>query len=94
MLLQFSRTFSRVDLEGLAYLVFSSSSGSTLFPLPLLAGSLSPEGRDLMEASHLGLNVVPRSITLCIISSCRPLYLSSSIKEDASLMVAEEGADI
>lgn len=46
--------FDHADLERLVFLASSIPSGFyTLLP-PLLQGSLSPEGRDLMEKSHLG----------------------------------------
>lgn len=37
---------------------------------PLPRGFLSPEGRDLVETSHLGLRA-QRSLCLCILSGCR-----------------------
>lgn len=45
---------------------------------PFLQGSLSLEERDLMETSCLGPSV-PRSLTLCIMSDCGSLYLSTSV---------------
>ena len=36
--------------------------------LPLLRSSLSPEGRTLMDPSHLGLSA-PKSLSLCTLSS-------------------------
>lgn len=44
----------------------------TLFLFPLLQASLSPEGRDLIESSHLGLSI-SRSLTLCNLSGCGSL---------------------
>ena len=66
-----------------------SSLAPTLFLPPLLLGSLNPEGRDLVEKSHLGLSV-PRSI---ILSGCGPLYLFSSAAE-GSLMMDEQCTDL
>ena len=37
---------------------------------------LSPEGKEFMQASHLGLSA-PRSLTLCPLSSCVSQYVSS-----------------
>ena len=49
-------SFAHVDLEGIVILVFTIHSGSyTLYPPGL--GSMSCEGRNLMETSHLGLSV-------------------------------------
>ena len=45
-----------------------------LFPPPLPRGSLTPDGRDLMDMSHLGVSV-PGCLTLCTLSSCGSLYL-------------------
>lgn len=45
----------------------------TVFPFPLLQGSLSCEGRDLMETCHLGLSV-PGTFTLFTLSNCGSLY--------------------
>lgn len=50
-----------------SYILFASSS----------AGLPDPEKSDLMEISHLELNV-SRSLALCIISGCGSLYLSPS----------------
>lgn len=50
-------SFDPVYLEGLIFLVYSIPSGFTFFP-PLPWGFLIPEGRDLMEILHLGLNVL------------------------------------
>lgn len=60
---------------------------------PLLHCSMSPEGKDLMQTSRVGLSV-PRSLLsahcpavgLCI---CPPL-----LQEEASLMVGEQGTDL
>ena len=41
----------------------------TFFLPPFLQGSLSPEGRDFMETSHLGLKIL-RSFIPCILSGC------------------------
>ena len=51
------------DSEGLFLQCLPPRLALTLFLPTLLEGSLSPEGRDLMETSHLGLRV-PRSLTL------------------------------
>lgn len=50
-----------------------SYSLSTFFPLKFP----EPQGRDLMEASHLGLSV-SRPLTLCTLSFGGPLYLFPS----------------
>lgn len=50
---------------------------SVILPLSLplfLWGSLSPKKRNLMEASYLWLSV-PWSLTLCIMSGCRSVFL-------------------
>lgn len=39
---------------------------------------LSPEGKEFMQASHLGLSA-PRSLTLCPLSSCVSQYVSSQV---------------
>jgi hypothetical protein len=52
----------------------------TLFLSPLLWGSLSAEGRNLMETSHLRLSVA-RSPTLCIMSGSGSLYMFPSTVE-------------
>lgn len=44
---------------------------------PLLQGSLSCEGTDVMVISYLGLNL-PRTLNLCTLSSCNSLYLFPS----------------
>lgn len=59
----------------------------TLFLPPHPWGSLSAEGRDLMETSHLGLGV-PRSLSLCIMSGN---ICSHLLQKEASLMMAERG---
>lgn len=48
-----------------------------LFSLPLPQGSLSPEGRDSIETSNLGLNL-PSFLTLCTSYGCGFLHLFSS----------------
>lgn len=53
-----------VDLEGLVCLVSSVPSGYLFLP-PLLQGFPTPEGRDLMEMSCLGLSVL-RSVIFCM----------------------------
>ena len=60
-----------VDLEGLVSVVSSIHSGSyTFFFLPpILQASFSPEERNLMEISHLGLKVL-RSLILYGTSDC------------------------
>lgn len=52
-------------------------TGSCTFPAPLLQGSLSPKGKDLMEIPYLWLNV-PCSLILSIISGYESLYLFPS----------------
>jgi hypothetical protein len=63
-------SFTQVAFEGLVFLACPSPLALTyniLFLPPLLPGSLSPEERDLMEISHLGLSI-PRSLTLCVMA--------------------------
>lgn len=51
-----------------------SSLALIFFPFPLLQGSLNSEQRNLMESPHLRLSIL-RSLTLCIWSHWRSLYL-------------------
>jgi hypothetical protein len=64
------------DLQDLVFMV-SSSPSSYSTTLPPLQGSLSPQGSDLIETSHLGLSV-PRSFTFCVTSGCGSLHLFPS----------------
>lgn len=66
-------SFVNVTLEGLVFLVFSIPPWLSHSS----AGSLSPEGVDLMETSQLELSVA-RSPFLCVLSDCGFLYLSPS----------------
>lgn len=59
-----------IDLNGFVFLV--SSIPYVFYSLP--EGFLSPDGRDLMETLHLGLNV-PRCLILWIMYVYRFLYL-------------------
>lgn len=61
--------------------------------LPLPPGSLSAESRDLMETSHLRLNV-PKSVPVCTQSSCGSLYFFPWLQKEASLKMAEQGTDL
>lgn len=63
-----------LSLEDLVYLVSSIPSVSYTPLPPLPQGSLGTEGRDLMEASHLGQSV-ERSFTLNTLSICGSLSL-------------------
>ena len=54
---------------------------------PLLWGSLRLEVRNLMEASCLELSVL-RSLTVCIMSDCRSLYLFPC---DAGVRFSDDG---
>lgn len=60
----------------------------TLFLLPLLQGSLSHEGRNLVETSCLGLNI-QRHLVLCVMSGCGSLY-SLLLQEEASLIKVQQ----
>lgn len=59
-------------------------SGSYIPSTSSSVESLSPEGRDLMEAFHLRLNV-PRCLTLCTLAV--DLCIVSILLEEASLMM-------
>lgn len=60
---------------------------------PLLQSSPSPEGRDMTEAPNLWMSV-PRSLTLCTLSSGRSLHLCHLLQEDISLMMAEQDPNV
>lgn len=62
-------------LQGLVSLGFSISFSFYTPPTSCLQGALSPLGRDLIETAHLGLGLP--ALSLCILSSCGSLYLSS-----------------
>lgn len=62
-----------------------------LLLLPLLRGSLTPEGRDLMETSALGLSV--RGLPLSVYCLPVGLCMCSHLQKEASLMTAEKGTD-
>ena len=51
--------------------------------------SMSPEGRNLMATSLLGLNVL-RSLTLCILSGVGLCICSLLLQEEASLWMTEQ----
>jgi len=79
-----------LHLEGLVFLVFSVPFGSYILSVSSSANpSLSPEERDLMEASLLGLSV-PRSLTLCLMSGCWFHICSHLLQEEASLMLVSK----
>lgn len=62
--------FHHVDFLGPIFLVlwvFSGSLAFTFILTSLLLDSLDSEERDLVETTHLGLNV-PKTLTLCLIS--------------------------
>ena len=66
----------------------------TLFLLPPLAqGSLSPEGKNLMETFYLGLSV-PRSLVLSIMHGCGSLILFPSAAGKTFLVMAEQGTGL
>ena len=69
-----------VGLEGLVLLVSSTPSASYTLSASSSMGSLSPEGRDLMETSHLGLSV---SWCLTLLSDLKSLYLFLSIEGES-----------
>lgn len=77
----------------LIFFLVSAFPSSTCFPPPLLQGSLIPEGRDLMETSHLRQSV-PRSLTLCTLSSVGLYICSHLLQEEASLRMAKQGTDL
>jgi hypothetical protein len=57
--------FAHVYLEGLVFFLVPPSILDPILFLPLLMqGSLSSEGRDLIETSHLGLNI-PKGVSCC-----------------------------
>jgi hypothetical protein len=61
------------DFRSLISLVPCVPSGSYTLFASSSAGLPDPEKRDVMEISHLGLNV-SRPLTLCILSGCGSLY--------------------
>lgn len=65
-----------------------SCKALTIFPHPLLQGYLSSEERDLMETSHLGLNVL-RSLTLYALYGCGCIYFHLLQKDTFLLMAAQ-----
>ena len=81
-LCEFLGAWVMLCLEGLVSLVFSIPSFSyDLFASPSTA-FLVPLGKNLLETLHLGLDV-PWSLTLCILSGCRILYLFPSTAEES-----------
>lgn len=82
-------------LEGHLSLESSITSDSYFITLllPLPPGSLSAESRDLMETSHLRLNV-PKSVPVCTQSSCGSLYFFPWLQKEASPKMAEQGTDL
>ena len=85
---------SPADLRGLVFLVSSVPLALKFFHLLFHRVPWAlPEGRDLMETSHLGLNV-QRSLTLGILPVSRSLYLFRLLQEEASLMMAEQSIDL
>lgn len=76
--------FANVDLEDH---FLGASFPLTLFLPPLPWGSLSPEGRDVMETAHLGLSV-SKSLTLCTRSGCGSLCSYLLLEEVSLMMVA------
>ena len=74
-------SFAHVDLEGLVFWCPPSPLALIFFPPPLLQGSLSPEGRDLVETSLLELFISSRvfqDLFLCVMSGCGSGYLLPS----------------
>lgn len=63
-----------IDVGNLVFLVSSLPLVLTVFLLPLPQDSMIPEGKNLMETFCLEL-VVPKSLILCIMSSCEYVYL-------------------
>lgn len=63
-----------------------------IFLSPLLQSSLSPEEKCLMKTSHLGLSV-PKSLSLCELSSCGS-HTSSHLLQESSLMMDEQDVDL
>ena len=61
--------FSLVDLEGLVFLMTSIPVAFYILSLSTSMGSVSSEGRGLMEIAHLEMRV-SRSLTLCVMSDC------------------------
>ena len=79
-----------VDLDSLFFLVSFTILALTLFLTPLLGSSLSPEGRNLMEAFHLELSV-PRSFSLSARLAVGLYVCPDLLQEEASLIMAEKG---
>jgi hypothetical protein len=82
-----SLEFHSLLLEGLVYLLSLAPQSSLLLLSLFLQGSLSSEGRDLMETPPLKL-CVSKSLILCILSSCWSLCFHL-LQEQASLMIIE-----
>lgn len=76
-------------LEGLTSLVSSIPSASDELSAPSSQSSLSPEEKDLMEISFIGLSL-PRSLTQYIFW----LWISVLLPSAASLMRAEQDMDL
>lgn len=70
-------SIEHADLEALFSWCLPSPLALILFLPPLLLGSLSPEGRDLIQTSLLGLSVL-RPLTLCVLSESLYLFPSAA----------------
>lgn len=75
-----------IVLEGCVLLVFSMLAFKQFLP-PFIQCSLSPEGRNLMELSHLWQSDARSSLSA--FSGCGSLYLFPKLQEDVALKVAE-----
>lgn len=67
-------SFAQVDLKDLIFLVSSFLSGPHTLSPSYSVGSLNPEGRALIQSSHLNLSVL-KSLILYIMSGFGSLYL-------------------
>lgn len=86
---EFICTLVLVSIEGLLFLVSPFPLALTALMPPLLPGSLTCDGRELMKRiSYVALRV-PRSPTLWTLSSCGNI-IPSLLQEKASLMVTEQ----
>lgn len=83
------RSKTTSDLEGFVLLVSSSPLTPILFPLSLVQGTLTSEGRKQMEISLSELTI-PWSFSVYVISGCGSLcFFSHLLQKEGSLMMAE-----
>lgn len=79
-------SLARVDLEEPLFLVFSIPFDRDIFPASSFR-ALNNEDRILMETSHLGLSV-SWSLTLCVMSGCRFMFINLYIFFPSPLRMA------